>query len=371
MEYVDQYIEKFKKVKAIKEKYGLNVDDIDDTVQSMKEYRVTTPVVGNFSTGKSSLINAVIGRPLLGVEITPETAVPTEVYYGNDNVYQYSKAGCIRRKIEDLPLRDLTIKDTDLLRIEVNNEFLSEIPSVSIVDLPGFDTSIELHNKAIDQYWPNSLAYLLVVSSDEPVLKESILDLMKELKSHDIPVYVVLTKCNRLSDEEINECVALLKETVSKALELDDIPVACVDSYGNVKVDEIKDILREIQTQTGDIFINKYSRLLAITARYAEVYLLERIDKSKLSSSELEQEQEKILKNIRDLEDKIEKEKNIFKDQADICIKAIRERITNNLLANQTTISVMLENGADITDKINYIVRNAVTVGIRTELRTM
>jgi GTPase SAR1 family protein len=367
MEYVDQYIEKFKKVKAIKEKYGLNVDDIDDTVQSMKEYRVTTPVVGNFSTGKSSLINAVIGRPLLGVEITPETAVPTEVYYGNDNVYQYSKAGCIRRKIEDLPLRDLTIKDTDLLRIEVNNEFLSEIPSVSIVDLPGFDTSIELHNKAIDQYWPNSLAYLLVVSSDEPVLKESILDLMKELKSHDIPVYVVLTKCNRLSDEEIKECVSLLKETVSKALELDDIPVACVDSYGNVKVDEIKDILREIQTQTGDIFINKYSRLLAITARYAEVYLLERIDKSKLSSSELEQEQEKILKNIRDLEDKIEKEKNIFKDQADICIKAIRERITNNLLANQTTISVMLENGADITDKINYIVRNAVTVGIRTE----
>ena len=367
MQYRDEFIARFEKLRTIKEKYGLSTQDIDDAIRSMKDYRVTTPVVGNFSTGKSSLINAIIGKPLLGVEITPETAVPTEVYYGDNNVYQITKAGSIRRSVEELPLRDLTIRDTDMVRIEYDNEFLKSIESVSIVDLPGFDTSIELHNRAIDQYLPNSLAYLLVVSSDEPVLKESIIDLLKELKSHDIPVYIVLTKCNRLSEYELNQCTSLLKETVTKALDIPDVKVACVDSYGDVKVDEIKEILRDIQENTGTIFVNKYSKVLKSAARYAEVYLLERIDKSNLSTSELEQEQEKILKNIRELEDKIEKEKAIFKEQADVCIKAIRERVTNNLEANQATISVMLENGADITDKINYIVRNAVTVGIRTE----
>ncbi len=367
MQYRDEFIARFEKLRTIKEKYGLSTQDIDDAIRSMKDYRVTTPVVGNFSTGKSSLINAIIGKPLLGVEITPETAVPTEVYYGDNNVYQITKAGSIRRSVEELPLRDLTIRDTDMVRIEYDNEFLKSIESVSIVDLPGFDTSIELHNRAIDQYLPNSLAYLLVVSSDEPVLKESIIDLLKELKSHDIPVYIVLTKCNRLSEYELNQCTSLLKETVTKALDIPDVKVACVDSYGDVKVDEIKEILRDIQEKTGTIFVNKYSKVLKSAARYAEVYLLERIDKSNLSTSELEQEQEKILKNIRELEDKIEKEKAIFKEQADVCIKAIRERVTNNLEANQATISVMLENGADITDKINYIVRNAVTVGIRTE----
>lgn len=367
MQYRDEFIARFEKLRTIKEKYGLGTQDIDDAIRSMRDYRVTTPVVGNFSTGKSSLINAIIGKPLLGVEITPETAVPTEVYYGDNNVYQITKAGSIRRSVEELPLRDLTIRDTDMVRIEYDNEFLKSIESVSIVDLPGFDTSIELHNRAIDQYLPNSLAYLLVVSSDEPVLKESIIDLLKELKSHDIPVYIVLTKCNRLSEYELNQCTSLLKETVTKALDIPDVKVACVDSYGDVKVDEIKEILRDIQEKTGTIFVNKYSKVLKSAARYAEVYLLERIDKSNLSTSELEQEQEKILKNIRELEDKIEKEKAIFKEQADVCIKAIRERVTNNLEANQATISVMLENGADITDKINYIVRNAVTVGIRTE----
>lgn len=367
MQYIADYIEKFEKLKVIKEKYGLDTQDVHDAIHAMKEYRVTTPVVGNFSTGKSSLINAVIGKPLLGVEITPETAVPTEVYYGNNNVYQISKMGCIRRNIEELPLRDLTIRDTDLVRIEYDNEFLKQIQSVSIVDLPGFDTSIELHNRAIDQYLPNSLAYLLVVSSDEPVLKESIIDLIKELKSHKIPVYIVLTKCNRLSQAELDECTTLLKQVVCKTLELDDVKVACVDSYGDVKVDEIKEILRDIQQQTGEIFVNKFSKVLSAASRFAEVYLLERIDKSNLSTSELEQEQEKILKSIRELESKIEKEKAMFQEQADVCIKAIRERVTNNLASNQATISVMLENGADITDKINYIVRNAVTVGIRTE----
>lgn len=367
MQYIETYIEKFKRLKAIKEKYELEFQDCDDAVRSMKEYRVTTPVIGNFSTGKSSLINAIIGKPLLGVEITPETAVPTEVYYGKDNVFQMTKSGCIRRKIEELPLRDLTIQDTDLVRIEYDNEFLSQIPCVSIVDLPGFDTSIELHNRAIDQYLPNSLAYLLVVSSDEPVLKESILDMLRELKSHEIPVYIVLTKSNRLNEEELKQCTELLKETVKRTLDIDDVKVACVDSYGDVRVDEIKQILFDIQAQTEEIFVNKYSKVLANAARYAEVYLLERIDKSNLSTSELEQEQEKILKNIKELEEKIEKEKAIFRDQADICIKSIRERVTNNLIANQATISVMLENGADITDKINFIVRNAVSVGIRTE----
>ena len=73
-------------------------------------------------------------------------------------------------------------RDNISREIEYDSEFLKQIKSVNIVDLPGFDTSIELHNRAIDQYLPNSLAYLLVVSSDEPVLKESISDFLKELK---------------------------------------------------------------------------------------------------------------------------------------------------------------------------------------------
>lgn len=278
MGYVADYKDKFKQLIEIQEKYGIDSEESKKIYEGIDSYHVNTPVVGNFSTGKSSMINAVIGKPLLGVEITPETAVPTEIYYGDNKVYEYDKGEIVERSIEELPLKGLTIQTTDLVKIEFDNEFLKEIKTVNIVDLPGFDTNFELHNRAIDQYLPNSLAYLLVVSSDEPVLKESISEFLKELKVYNMPVYVVITKCSRLDDDELAECKDLLKKLVGKIVERDDVKVACVDSYGRVNVDELKDILREIQSQTGRIFVNKYSKALKQSSMLAEVYLMERID---------------------------------------------------------------------------------------------
>ncbi len=367
MEYVNEYKEKFAKLIEIQKKYDISTEETQEILDSIDTYRVNTPVVGNFSTGKSSMINAIIGKPLLSVDITPETAVPTEVYYGENHVYQYDKKGIIERRIDELPLRGLTVQTTKLVKIEYDNEFLKKIHSVNIVDLPGFDTSIELHNRAIDQYLPNSLAYLLVVSSDDPVLKESIVEFLKELKFYNMPVYVVITKSRRLDDDELDECKKLLQKTVGQIVGQDNVTVASVDSYGRVNVDELKDILIEIQGKTGEIFINKYSEQLRNASRYAEVYLMERIDKASLSSSRLEQEKEKIQKKIQEISVEIEREKNNFGRQARVCINSIRDHVKTDLEASLPTISAMMENGNDITDKINSVVRRSVRIGINTE----
>lgn len=367
MEYVSEYKAKFQKLKEIKERYGMDTQEVSKIIDDIDHYRVNTPVIGNFSTGKSSMINAIIEKPLLSVDITPETAVPTEIYYGNNKVLQYDKTGVIERRIEELPLQGLTVQTTDLVKIEYDNPFLEEIKSVNIVDLPGFDTSIELHNRAIDQYLPNSLAYLLVVSSDEPVLKESISDFLKELKTYNMPVYVVITKSNRLDEDELEECRKLLKKLVSRIYNQEDVTVACVDAYGNVNIDELKDILREIQGKTGEIFINKYSEILKNESRYPLAYLEDRIDKECLSTSRLEQEQEKLEKKMDEITVEIEKEKNNFERQAKVCINTIRERVKTDLESSLSTISAMLESGADVSDKINGIVRRSVRIGINTE----
>lgn len=367
MGYVADYKDKFKQLIEIQEKYGIDSEESKKIYEGIDSYHVNTPVVGNFSTGKSSMINAVIGKPLLGVEITPETAIPTEIYYGDNKVYEYDKGEIVERSIEELPLKGLTIQTTDLVKIEFDNEFLKEIKTVNIVDLPGFDTNFELHNRAIDQYLPNSLAYLLVVSSDEPVLKESISEFLKELKVYNMPVYVVITKCSRLDDDELAECKDLLKKLVGKIVERDDVKVACVDSYGRVNVDELKDILREIQSQTGRIFVNKYSKALKQSSMLAEVYLMERIDKACLSASRLEEEEEKIKRKMDDISIEIEKEKQNFDRQAKVCINTIKERIQSDLDGTIPTISAMIENGTDITEKINSVVRRSVRIGINTE----
>lgn len=366
LDYTEEYRQKFNILRQIEVKYELPVKELDDIISSIDTYRVTTPIVGNFSTGKSSMINALVGKQIVNVEITPETAVPTEVYYGNNRVFRETKEGIVEYGIEDLPLKDLNIRNTELVRIEYNQDFLWEIKSVSIVDLPGFDTSIELHNKAIDQYLPNSLAYLLVVASDEPVLKDSMISLLKELKQHEMPVYVAITKCSRLTEQEINDCKRLIGKLVSDILG-ENVRIACVDSYGGVRIDEIKDIFREIQTRTGAIFEKKYSSLLNYSARYVDTYLTDRIDKAGLTTSQLEQEQEHLEKKIRELSNKIRKEMNNFDAQANVCLETIKNRVQSDLEANKQSISVLLENKMDITEKVNSVVREAVMFGIKTE----
>ncbi|MDD6207025.1 MAG: dynamin family protein [Clostridiales bacterium] len=368
-QYVNEFRDKFTKLKEIEEKYGLNVQDVTDILAGIDDFQVTSPVIGNFSTGKSSLLNAVLGKQMLSVDITPETAVPTEICYGPENSVKQIFGDSVKEyQMEDLPIKGLNIRNTDLVRIRYSNEFLKKIPNVKIVDLPGFDTSIELHNMAIDQYLPNSLAYLLVVSSDEPVLKNGIADFLKELKLHQVPVYLIITKCNRLSAEDREACRKLLVENICNLLEVDDIPCACTESVGEeVNIDEVRGFLTEIQEKSSDIFRRKYTELLKRNAKYAEVYLMDRIDKKDLSTSELEQEQENLEKKINELVGKVEKEKKNFDAQTEECIRVMRERVQKDLEAVKEPIAVMIRNGSDVSGRVNGIIRNAVALSVKSE----
>ena len=99
----------------------------------------------------------------------------------------------------------------------------------------------------------------------------------------------------------------------------------------------------------------------------AEVYLMEKIDKACLSASRLEEEEEKIKRKMDDISIEIEKEKQNFDRQAKVCINTIKERIQSDLDGTIPTISAMIENGTDITEKINSVVRRSVRIGINTE----
>ena len=135
---------------------------------------MTAPLVGGFSTGKSSLINVVLGDEILSTEITPETAVPAEICYGQNSVLYVTDKGTSVGKVSELNTKKLSIDKEKLVQITLDNDFLKTIPSVKIVDMPGFDSGFKVHNRAIDEYLPKSLAYIIAVSADEGTIRESV-----------------------------------------------------------------------------------------------------------------------------------------------------------------------------------------------------
>ncbi|MDD5934037.1 MAG: dynamin family protein [Clostridiales bacterium] len=358
---------KFSMVKQVANKYDLDVSGIDEVISSIDEFKVTSPIIGNFSTGKSSLLNAIFGKNILKVDVTPETAIPKEIYYGDNHVYQIYKDTITEHSIEELPMDDLTIADTDCIRIEYKNEFLAKIPSVKIIDLPGFNSNIAVHNKAIDRYLPNSMAYILVVSSDEPVIKNNIYDFLKELKLYGLPIYVVITKSSRLSDDEIKECQKLLTDLMETIFDKEEIKIAIAESYGEIDVEQVKEFFYEIQEKSVILFHNKFVRSLKRYARYVEVYLNERIEKKELTSSELELEKAKISKQIEHLISGIKKEEEKFTAQTEDCIKTLQEQIKSSLVQSSSVIAGCISNGYSLDDKLSILIRNAIVDSLNDE----
>ena len=77
----DLFLSTLDGVMSVKRDCGLEMGKtgaLKDAVQNMP---LLVPVVGEFSAGKSSLLNRLMGKDLLAVAMNPETAIPAELYY--------------------------------------------------------------------------------------------------------------------------------------------------------------------------------------------------------------------------------------------------------------------------------------------------
>lgn len=367
LEITTKYKEMFMKCFEVSERYNLPTDSINLIMEEIENFRVTTPVIGSFSTGKSSMINAILDDKILATQITPETSVPTEIYYGDNRVFLCNNGVTEEIGIDQFKNLELDANTTKLVKLEYKHDFLKEIRDVKIVDMPGFDSGLELHNKAIDNYLPSSLAYIITFSADEPVIKESIANFLGELKLHELPVHIVITKCDKVTPEELEKCKEFMKMNIPKLLGITDVRIVCIQSKKNKDVSEVKEILFEIQEKSQQIFDRSFSIKLKNSVALIEKYLISRLNNKELSSSELDQKEKELLKGIAEIMNKLEKEKGAFELQTKKCIDAIKVKISSDLSTASTSLETMILNGTDIKEKVNLIVRNAVMAGIKSE----
>lgn len=364
-----RFQEKFEKTQEIMARYELDTEEVTDAVEEMSHFQVTAPLVGGFSTGKSSLINSVIGEQLLSTNISPETAIPAEIASGDDIVTLIKKDGEETIPLSLFASRKLSANTHTLMRVYTSNEFFQQIPSVKLVDMPGFDSGIAVHNKAIDEYLPKSLAYILTVAADEGTLRESIITFLNELKIYRVPVYVVITKSNKVTPEQLQETKEHIADTVHRFLGVDHVEVAVTCAKGrNVDVRGFQNILLEIEGRSQEIFIKTFTGRLERICEKAENYLTSRLEQSDLSLEGVQLEKEKLEKNLLNLKEDFQREKENFDQQVEKCIEFIKNKILQDLRASASTMESMLLQGTDITEKINTIIRNAIASGMQNEL---
>lgn len=187
--------------------------------KSIEEFSAKILFVGGFSSGKSALLNSFLGdEEILCEDIPPETAVSAELIYS-----PVEKIVCVTNSGEnyEYALRDIekiSAKNCNKCIYYLNNARLKKINDLIPVDMPGFDSGIEAHNKALFQYLGDAAAYVFVVNLEKGTVGQSTLDFMNEIKEHSTSIAFVLTKRDKLLPSDVEKITSNIKVTLEETL---------------------------------------------------------------------------------------------------------------------------------------------------------
>ena len=185
--------------------------------------RATVVVVGAFKRGKSTLLNAILGRDLLPTGVVPVTALVTLLRPGPRERLLVQRPGS---PPEEHPLHTLPSWITqeanpdNRLGVERVVVELPDLPgngSVTLADTPGTGSIFTSNTEALRRWLGHIDAALFVVSSDPPIGEED-LALLEEVREVAGEVVVVLNKVDRLRPGELEESLAYTRRAVEGLL---------------------------------------------------------------------------------------------------------------------------------------------------------
>src|ERR687885_2672321 len=164
-------------------------------------------IVGEFNSGKSAFINALLGAGISEEGVTPTTSRITVLRHSQEPVERERRDGVLERGYP--------------------NAFLHEI---AIVDTPGTNAIIRHHEELSRGFVPRSDLVLFVTSSDRP-FTESEREYLELIRDWGKKIVLVVNKADLLREDEDRDQVRLfVEEGVRSMLGLKP-PIFFVSAY--------------------------------------------------------------------------------------------------------------------------------------------
>lgn len=145
-------------------------------------------VVGEFNSGKSAFINALLGESFLPEGVTPTTSQIHILDYG--------------------PEPDRQVEEDGVMTFTYPADFLQEI---NIVDTPGTNAIIRRHEQLTQEFVPRSDLVIFITSADRP-FTESERTFMERIREWGKKVIIVLNKIDLLDDEDVERVTDFIRE---------------------------------------------------------------------------------------------------------------------------------------------------------------
>lgn len=320
---------------------------------SIKNTELLIPIVGTFSSGKSSLINSFLGNEYLPVGITPETALATEIRYtgtGNERIEAVKEDSSIDiYKVDEIGAIGRIASKYKFIRLFIKNDKLKGIEPLILVDMPGFESPLDLHNRAIMEYINKGVYYIVLINVEDGTITRSMTRQLEAIKEYKRDFSFFLSKTDLRSTEDTEKIKNLLQEQISNVLNLNK-PIIPIDNNSG---DSLKQVLTAINPDKlfKDLFLNDLQENFYLISESINTVI------NALKKSKEDNEQEIIT---------LEKELQSIISQRDDMLKEAEEKYSDINVNSIVTIV-----GKELSDSIEELVSVAINQGQEAFSRTI
>jgi len=190
-------------------------------------------VLGQFKRGKSTLINALLGQPLLPTAVLPATGIPTYLSYGKDIRISIG----FKERTEEYDCRNIS-QASEILGRYVTEESnpknrkgvlsaTAYLPSplladgAALIDTPGIGSTHRHNTETARQFLAHCDAAVFVVSADPPITEAEI-EFLRSVADRVPRLFFAINKADYLTPEEQAQSAEFLRQVVSQQAGLAD-----------------------------------------------------------------------------------------------------------------------------------------------------
>ena len=197
---------------------------LEELKQILQDATFTVVVIGEFSRGKSTFINALIGQDLIPMDVLPEKAVIHAISYGKEPALTIihrdgtkERGEASQKYLQQFVVGQRQIENVSYLKIACPSELLAG--DVMLVDTPGVSDMDEQRAEITYGFLPQADIIIMLLDATAPLKKTEKEFIEKRVLPQGIKhILFVANKADNIDEEEVPDNYAeFLKKRIDKA----------------------------------------------------------------------------------------------------------------------------------------------------------
>ncbi len=360
VKFLEQVLEVLKEVEIDK-------TECSTLLESIQKQQLVIPVVGNFSVGKSTLLNRFLEKSVLPTAITPETSLATELHYSaNERIEAFSNND---EKAESFELNDQSfevIKENapkySYLKVYLNNEALKNSAPLVFVDMPGFDSPISSHTHAILEYLERGVHFVILTSAEEGALTKRMVRELKNLLEFDKGLSFILSKTNLRTPSQVEEISHYIQDQIQDHLDLTTHLI-----YSNEDNNALLEVADKIDAEK--LFSALYlKRLKSLNSRLQNSLksVIESFDYSKEKALE---EIKALDLSVKDIEKTYEKLRaNLEEEYSSVAVGSVVKKVIEDVREQKPYLASLTNKPNELNSEIESVMQQSLIKNAKLEI---